>query len=63
MRRILIGITRQALLRAVRNAQTKNIFVATGPTTGVYYPIGGAIADVLTKNIPNLNAAGSMTAR
>jgi TRAP transporter TAXI family solute receptor len=43
-------------------AQPKaNIFVATGPTTGVYYPLGGGIADVLTKHIPNLNATAGTT--
>jgi len=64
MRRILIGITlvAGALFALSTTAQTKtNIFVATGPTTGVYYPIGGAIADVLTKNIPNLNATAGST--
>ena len=64
MRRILIGITlfAGALFALSATAQTKtNIFVATGPTTGVYYPIGGAIADVLTKNIPNLNATAGST--
>ncbi len=64
MRRILIGITLAAgaLFALSATAQTKtNIFVATGPTTGVYYPIGGAIADVLTKNIPNLNATAGST--
>ena len=64
MRRILIGIAlvAGALFALLATAQTKtNIFVATGPTTGVYYPIGGAIADVLTKNIPNLNATAGST--
>jgi TRAP transporter TAXI family solute receptor len=63
MRRVLIGITlvAGALFALSVTAQTKNIFVATGPTTGVYYPIGGAIADVLTKNIPNLNATAGST--
>jgi uncharacterized protein len=64
MRRVLIGITLVVgtLFALAATAQTKtNIFVATGPTTGVYYPIGGAIADVLTKNIPNLNATAGST--
>ena len=64
MRRILIGITlfAGALFALPAIAQTKtNIFVATGPTTGVYYPIGGAIADVLTKNVPGLNATAGST--
>ena len=43
-------------------AQNKvNIFVATGPTTGVYYPMGGGLADVLTKYVPNLNATAGTT--
>lgn len=42
--------------------QTKvNIFVASGPTTGVYYPLGGGLADVLTKYVPNLNATAGTT--
>jgi TRAP transporter TAXI family solute receptor len=64
MRRILTGIAlvAGALAALPVTAQTKtNIFVATGPTTGVYYPIGGAIADVLTKNVPNLNATAGST--
>jgi TRAP transporter TAXI family solute receptor len=63
MRRILLGLAlvAGALAALSATAQTKNIFVATGPTTGVYYPIGGAIADVLTKNIPNLNATAGST--
>ena len=58
MRRFLIGVMLGcgAILAMATHAQTQNIFVATGPTTGVYYPIGGAIADVLTKNVPGLNA-------
>ena len=64
MRRILTGLIliASAICSLVAYAQTKtNIFVATGPTTGVYYPIGGAIADVLTKNVPNLNATAGTT--
>ena len=64
MRRIVIGITLAAgaLFALSVIAQTKtNIFVATGPTTGVYYPIGGAIADVLTKHMPGMNATAGAT--
>ncbi len=38
-----------------------NIFVATGPTTGVYYPLGGGLADILTKHMNNLNATAGTT--
>ena len=63
MRRIVTGVIVAACLgvAAHSGAQTKNIFVATGPTTGVYYPIGGGIADVLTKNVPGLNATAGAT--
>jgi TRAP transporter TAXI family solute receptor len=50
------------LCAVASHAQSKvNIFVASGPTTGVYYPLGGGLADVLTKNIPNLNATAGTT--
>jgi TRAP transporter TAXI family solute receptor len=63
MRKLLIGFvwSAGAILSSLAGAQTQNIFVATGPTTGVYYPIGGAMADVLTKNIPGLNATAGTT--
>jgi TRAP transporter TAXI family solute receptor len=44
-------------------AQDKiNIFIATGPTAGVYYPMGGGLADILTKYVPSLNATAGTTA-
>ena len=50
------------LLASMGFAQNKvNIFVASGPTTGVYYPLGGGLADVLTKFVPNLNATAGTT--
>ncbi len=55
---LLVG----ALLALTGYAQTKtNIFIATGPTTGVYYPLGGGMADILTKYVPNLNATAGTT--
>ena len=37
------------------------IRVATGGTGGVYYIYGGAIADVLTKHLPGVNAVAEVT--
>ena len=52
-----------ALLVAPAWAQDKlNIFIATGPTAGVYYPMGGGLADILTKYVPSLNATAGTTA-
>lgn len=43
-------------------AQAKtNLFVGSGPTAGVYYPLGGGLADVLTKYMPNVNATAGTT--
>ena len=42
-------------------AQAKTISIGTGGTGGVYYPIGGAIANVLTKNLPGMQATAEVT--
>lgn len=52
-----------ALIAVPVAAQDKlNIFIATGPTSGVYYPMGGGLADLLTKYVPTLNATAGTTA-
>jgi TRAP transporter TAXI family solute receptor len=38
------------------------ISIATGPTGGVYYPMGGGMANILTKTIPGLVATAESTA-
>jgi uncharacterized protein len=44
-------------------AQKKaRISIATGGTGGVYYPYGGAIANVISKNIPGVEATAEVTA-
>ena len=35
--------------------------IATGGTGGVYYPLGGALANVLSKNLPNVQATAEVT--
>ncbi|MBQ9376581.1 MAG: TAXI family TRAP transporter solute-binding subunit [Schwartzia sp.] len=39
----------------------KFINIATGGTAGTYYPIGGAMAEILNKAIPNMNASAQST--
>ena len=44
-------------------AQTKvTLAISTGPTTGVYYPLGGGIANLLTKYVPGYAANAESTA-
>lgn len=41
--------------------EKKFINIATGGTAGTYYPLGGAIAEILNKNIPGMNASAQST--
>lgn len=43
------------------SASKKFINIATGGTAGTYYPLGGAIADILNKSIPGMNASAQST--
>lgn len=42
-------------------AQQKTMSIGTGGTGGVYYPLGGAIANVLSKSLPNMQATAEVT--
>ena len=52
------------LLSDPAGAQTKSVrlSIATGGTGGVYYPLGGAMAAVISKYIPNTEATAEVTA-
>ncbi|MDF2502282.1 MAG: alkanesulfonate transporter substrate-binding subunit [Anaerosporomusa subterranea] len=41
--------------------EKKFINIATGGTAGTYYPLGGAIAEILNKSIPGMNASAQST--
>jgi TRAP transporter TAXI family solute receptor len=42
-------------------AVAQNLSVATGGTGGVYYPMGGGIAAVLSKHVPGMQATAEVT--
>ena len=42
-------------------AQKKFLNIGTGGTAGTYYPIGGAMAEILNKNIEGMNATAQST--
>ncbi len=42
-------------------AQSLNIAIATGGTGGVYYPLGGGMANVLSKYVPGVQATARVT--
>ena len=49
------------LVAGVGIAQQRAISIATGGTGGVYYPLGGGLANVLSKAIPGLQATAEVT--
>lgn len=42
-------------------AQSINLSIGTGGTGGVYYPLGGGLANVLSKNVPGMSATAEVT--
>ena len=48
-------------LVAAAGAQAQTISIATGGTGGVYYPMGGGIAAVLSKHVPGMQATAEVT--
>jgi TRAP transporter TAXI family solute receptor len=56
------GLAIAALLGGAAIAQQQlNIAIATGGTGGVYYPMGGGMANVLSKNLPGMQATARVT--
>ncbi|HYG43277.1 MAG TPA: TAXI family TRAP transporter solute-binding subunit [Bordetella sp.] len=48
-------------LGLVQTVAAENISIATGGTGGVYYPIGGGIASMLSKKVPGMEATAEVT--
>src|SRR5437868_5803100 len=57
----ILAIACSLTLAGVVHAQQKTMSIGTGGTGGVYYPLGGAIANVLSKALPNLTATAEVT--
>src|ERR671915_876467 len=50
-----------ALLALALSAHAQNFSIATGGTGGVYYPLGGGMAAVLSKHVPGMQATAEVT--
>ena len=63
MKRILGAMALVAALAAASgaHAQQKNFSIVTGGTGGVYYPLGGALANMLGKYNPGWSATAEVT--
>src|ERR1700716_574991 len=58
---LALTISAGLALAGLVHAQQKTMAIGTGGTGGVYYPLGGAIANVLSKALPNLQATAEVT--
>ncbi len=62
MATLIIGCEKEAEEPAPeQQAETVFINIGTGGTAGTYYPLGGAIAEILKSNIPGANATAEST--
>jgi TRAP transporter TAXI family solute receptor len=61
MRAAAIVLSGALLASGAAHAQQKTMSIGTGGTGGVYYPLGGAIANVLSKNLPGVQATAEVT--
>ncbi len=59
--RIVARIAAFCLSTLAAAAQAQNISIATGGTGGVYYPLGGGMAAVLSKHVPGMQATAEVT--
>src|SRR4051812_47494397 len=50
-----------SLVAGATHAQQKTIAIGTGGTGGVYYPLGGGLANVLSKSLPGYQATAEVT--
>jgi TRAP transporter TAXI family solute receptor len=62
MKKILtLAAVAATLVFGAAQAQQKTIAIGTGGTGGVYYPIGGALANLISKNLVNTQATAQVT--
>jgi uncharacterized protein len=63
MRKTIIGLIAAcaALALPATAAEQINLSIATGGTGGVYYPLGGGMANVLSKHVPGMAATAEVT--
>ena len=58
----LVALAATSLAFAAQAQEKVTLSIATGPTTGVYYPLGGGIANILSKYVPGYAANAETTA-
>src|SRR3979409_1467211 len=62
--KVFVSVTLGAALvltGAARAQEKYSLSIATGGTGGVYYPLGGGMANILSKYVPGLQATAEVT--
>ncbi|MEY2790570.1 MAG: hypothetical protein RL295_734 [Pseudomonadota bacterium] len=57
----LLQLICSVALLASSSLMAQNISIATGGTGGVYYPMGGGLANILSKHVPGMQATAEVT--
>ncbi|MDB5484286.1 MAG: C4-dicarboxylate transporter substrate-binding protein [Tardiphaga sp.] len=63
MKAITIGVAMLGLMlgNGAALSQTKTLAIATGGTGGIFYPLGGGLANMLSKKLPDTQATAEVT--
>jgi TRAP transporter TAXI family solute receptor len=61
LKRAALAATAALLGAGAAYGEQKTIAIGTGGTGGVYYPLGGAMANVLSKHLPGVQATAEVT--
>ena len=59
--RIIVLLAAALALGTAHAQQSTIISIGTGGTGGVWYPLGGAMANILTKTVPGMNVTAEVT--
>jgi TRAP transporter TAXI family solute receptor len=58
---LAVALSAGLAFAGIAHAQQRTMSIGTGGTGGVYYPLGGAVANVLSKSLPNVQATAEVT--
>src|SRR4029079_9587853 len=59
--KVLVRVVALLAAAFAATAQARNLSIATGGTGGVYYPLGGGMAAVLSKYVDGMQATAEVT--
>ena len=61
LRKLLLGLLAFSFSQSLLSQEKINLAIGTGGTGGVYYPMGGGMANVLSKFVPGMQATAEVT--